>query len=123
MEKFIFEKSAKQREEMISYAHSDEFLNASIEEIKEFLAIFTKYFPQIASETDPERAKWRAAHAHIISILNGKETRKTNKKSIAVQIWILIILLLTLLFQISSTLITCGTKLEQQHKAQTKDIP
>lgn len=123
MKKFTFEKSAAQRDEMISYAHSGELLNASIDDIKKFLAIFTQHFPQIATETDPERAKWRAAHAHIISILNSKETKKTNKISIAVQILILLVLLLTLLFQVYNTPISCVSKSVQQHHVQTKGTP
>lgn len=43
---FIYDGSVKQQEEVICYSFSDELLDASENELKEFISILSKHYPK-----------------------------------------------------------------------------
>jgi hypothetical protein len=127
MKKFEHKSTFKDAYEIMCYAHNSEVHSATLAELEEFLETLLKHFPhknysgdgsvRPYDESSSYMQQWRAAHDHIVNIINERKAAKRFKYTMWVSGATLLVLILTLVFQVVAKYIQIDVQPEPVSKA------
>tara|TARA_R110001599_G_scaffold352750_1_gene588448 strand:+ start:825 stop:1259 length:435 start_codon:yes stop_codon:yes gene_type:complete len=104
MKRYEYDGSVKQQADVICYAFSPDLLDASEKELKSFLKMLSRYFPQTDNgeggyEPMDNRAlldTFNSAHRHVCELIDSKRAQKRHRWLLGVSIATLLVLAATL---------------------------
>jgi hypothetical protein len=130
MKKFVYENSVAQQRNVICYSFHPDLLDATEEELKEFLQVLCSHFPKTSDGKGgympmlSERVvdSWNSAYSNVYRLIQEKKAVSQHRQIIATSVLTVVILALTLAWSIYHTEPTgdpLATKPSQQTTSST----
>ena len=119
--KFRYDGTGMQQADAICYAFSPDLLDASEEELREFLAVLSQHFPRTdngqggftpMTDNEPLLACFNTAHRHVCELIAVRRETFRHRWILGVSIGTLFVLVATLAHQVSSKSsdVPCGSE-------------